>query len=77
MHNIEKCLAIGYDQVLALFVAPSLLDESRDAAVTNLSHEEKGRVKFGIVNEINRFLQEWIDGFSRSLFLQIRESQAY
>lgn len=60
---------------MALFVDLSLLDEARNAAIINLSHEEKGRIKFGIVNEINSLLQECIDSSSMFLFLPIRKSQ--
>jgi len=56
LHNIKKCLAAGYDNVLSLFVDASLLADTRDLAVRTLGEGELRKVKFGMVNDVNSFL---------------------
>lgn len=54
--NINKCLAAGYDNVLALFVDASLLADTKDLVSSTLSERELCKVRFGLVNDINSFL---------------------
>ena len=56
LHNIDKCLTAGYDNVLALFVDPSLLDETRILASNNLIQSDLARVRFGLVDDVKRHL---------------------
>jgi len=56
LRNITKCLAAGYEGVINLFVDASLMDETYIQASSSLTEDEIAKVKFGLVNDLNRFL---------------------
>lgn len=44
--NIRKCLKAGYDRVLALFLEPALLQDTRRLFTSDAPAEERRRVVF-------------------------------
>ena len=46
LHNIRKCLAAGYDKVLALYLDSDLLQRTRDLFTREATEEERQKVSF-------------------------------
>jgi hypothetical protein len=55
--NIRKCLDVGYNRVLSLFLEPKLLHKTRAAFIKTDDERDRHKVAFGELERFNELLE--------------------